>query len=96
METETIRRFLADRFLFDADAAIEINESLIESGVLDSTGAMELVLFLEEQFSIEVADDELVPQNLDTIARIGTFVQQKLSHSSAGNKDRTEAADVHA
>jgi acyl carrier protein len=76
-DAEPIRRFLAERFLFDPDASIDVRSSLLGEGILDSTGAMELVLFLEEQFGIEVADNELVPANLDSIERIASFVARK-------------------
>lgn len=74
---ERIRRFLADRFLFDANAPIDPAASLMEAGILDSTGAMELVLFLEEEFGIRVADNELVPENLDGIRKIAAYVDRK-------------------
>src|SRR5215468_7099156 len=74
---EQIRGFVADRFLFDPAAKIDPAQSLMKSGILDSTGAMELVMFLETTFTIRVADSELVPQNLDTIAAIEAFVQRK-------------------
>lgn len=80
---EPIRRFLAERFLFDPDAVIDPRSSLLGEGILDSTGAMELVLFLEEQFGVEVADDELVPANLDSIERIVSFVVRKRSVTQA-------------
>jgi acyl carrier protein len=50
---------------------------LIGTGVLDSTGAMELVFFLEEKFGIEVADTELVPDNLDSLEKIAAYVERK-------------------
>lgn len=53
-------------------------ESLIESGVIDSTGVLEMIEFLEQDFGIRVADDETVPENLDTIDRIVSFVSRKL------------------
>lgn len=74
---ERIRRFLADRFLFDETAAIDPSQSLMKAGILDSTGAMELVLFLEDEFKIKVADSELVPENLDSIDRISAYVTRK-------------------
>ncbi len=83
MNPERIRRFLADRFLFDENAAIDCEQSLIASGVLDSTGAMELVLFLETEFHIEVEPHELVPLNLDSITRIAAFVQRKCEAAPA-------------
>ena len=76
---EQVRRFLADRFLFDPDAHIDPTASLIGTGILDSTGAMELVFFLEERFGIEVADTELVPDNLDSLQKIGAYVERKAS-----------------
>ena len=76
---ERIRVFLADRFLFDAAAPIDAEQSLLEAGILDSSGAMELVLFLEEEFGIRVLDAELVPANLDSIARIAGYVERKLA-----------------
>jgi acyl carrier protein len=79
---ETLRHFLADRFLFDPDAHIDPEASLIGTGVLDSTGAMELVFFLEEKFGIEVADTELVPQNLDSLHKIGAYLERKTSAAS--------------
>lgn len=78
-----VRRFLAERFLFDAEAAIPVDESLLSAGVLDSTGAMELVLYLEDEIGIEVRDEDLVPENLDTIARIAAFVTRKRAGAAA-------------
>ncbi|MFM1868205.1 MAG: hypothetical protein RL591_1613 [Planctomycetota bacterium] len=87
-DAEPIRRFLAERFLFDPDASIDARSSLLGEGILDSTGAMELVLFIEEQFGIEVADHELVPANLDSIERIALFVTQK----RAGTNSQSQVA----
>ena len=53
------------------------DDSLLESDLIDSTGAMELVLFLEETFDIVVDDDEIDPENLDTINLIAEFVERK-------------------
>lgn len=77
-----VRVFLAERFLFDAGAPIAIDQSLMKAGILDSTGAMELVLFLEDAFSIKIADTELVPQNLDTIQAIAALVERKRGASA--------------
>jgi acyl carrier protein len=79
---ERIRHFLADRFLFDASASIDPKASLIDTGILDSTGAMELVFFLEEEFRIEVADGDLVPDNLDSIERIVAYVKRRSAIAS--------------
>lgn len=74
---ERIRVFLADRFLFDQGAAIDPGQSLMGAGILDSTGAMELVMFLEDEFQVRVADHELVPENLDSIDKIVAYVRRK-------------------
>ncbi len=71
-----VSRFLAERFLFDGEAPIGLDQSLLASGVLDSTGAMELVLYLEEEMGVEVRDEDLVPENLDSIERIVSFVER--------------------
>ncbi len=74
---EQVRAFIAERFLFDAAAPIDPAASLIKSGILDSTGAMELVMFLEETFGIHLADHELVPENLDGINRVVALIHRK-------------------
>ena len=75
-ETE-IRQFIADRFLFGDDKKLGDEDSLLEAGIIDSTGILELINHLEERYGIKVNDDELVPENLDTIASIGAFLGKK-------------------
>lgn len=80
-----VRQFVADNFLFRESAdSLDASESLIAGGVIDSTGILELVSFLETEFEIEIADEELVPENLDSIAQIKAFVSGKLGYSSNG------------
>jgi acyl carrier protein len=75
---EAIRRFLSENFLLGDDpAGLPVGASLIEAGVIDSTGVLELVGFLEETYDIRIADDELVPENLDSIENIIRYVQGK-------------------
>ena len=74
-----LRRYIVERFLFGADQPLAADDSLIASHVIDSTGVLELVSFLEERFAIEIADLEMVPQNLDSIRRIVEFVSKKLA-----------------
>ncbi len=80
---EQIRSFIAERFLFDQGAAIDAGQSLMKAGILDSTGAMELVMFLESTFGIKVEDAEIVPANLDTIHALASFVTRKKSAVAA-------------
>jgi acyl carrier protein len=75
---QKIREFIVETFLFGADdGQLEDGDSLLESGVVDSTGVLELVGFLEEEFGIEVKDEELVPENLDSIDNLAAFIEKK-------------------
>ncbi len=77
MEGE-IRVFLAQNFVLGADLdRLPATASLIETGLIDSTGVLELVAFLEETYDISIADSELVPENLDTIESIVRFLGEK-------------------
>jgi acyl carrier protein len=81
---DSIRRFIADNFLFREDrAAVGDTESLLEAGLIDSTGILELVAFIEGEFGIRVDDAEIVPENLDSIRRIVAYVEGKLTAAAA-------------
>ncbi len=82
---QQIRTYIVENFLFGDDQELSNSQSLLEAGVVDSTGVIELVTFLEDSFGVEVADDELVPENLDTIDNIAAFTQRKQSQSKAGS-----------
>lgn len=75
----TIRTFIMDNFVLGRDAAAEVgaSESLSRLGLIDSTGVLELIAFLESNFDITVTDEETVPENLDSIAQIADFVARK-------------------
>jgi len=78
--TDRIKSFILETFLFTDDpSVINDRESLLDRGVIDSTGVLELVMFLEEEFAISVRDDELIPDNLDSIERVNAFVKRKKS-----------------
>jgi acyl carrier protein len=71
--------FIIENFLFDVtDGDVSETESLLDTGVIDSTGVLELVSFIEETYGFKVEDEEIVPDNLDTVANICTYVLQKL------------------
>ena len=73
-----VREFIEDNFLFREDrAGIDDGESLIDAGLIDSTGVLELVAFLEGEFSLRMADAEIVPENLDSIRAIVRYVESK-------------------
>jgi acyl carrier protein len=74
-----VRRFISENFLFRDDGdAITHDQSLLDAGIIDSTGVLELVCFLETTFDIEVQDDEMLPENLDSIRAISSYVDRKL------------------
>ena len=75
---DRIRRFIADTFFMEGFAD---DASFLRDGIVDSTGMMELVLFLEQEFGVKVADNELVPANLDSVARVAAFVARKQSRA---------------
>ena len=72
-----IRQFIVENFLFGDDGNLKEETSFLESGIIDSTGILELVSFLEEKFEISVADEELVPENLDSIANVVAYLAKK-------------------
>ena len=75
---QKIRDFIRDNFLMGEDGGnLSSNDSLLEKGIIDSVGILELVSFLEETFDIKVQDEELVPENLDSIAFIVNYIQHK-------------------
>jgi len=71
-----VESFIRTNFFYEGEA-LEAEASFLESGVIDSTGVLELVAFLEERFGIKVADEDLTPENLDSLARIERFVERK-------------------
>jgi acyl carrier protein len=73
-----IRQYIQDNLLYGDTVALDDSASLLDAGIIDSTGAMELVAFLETQFGIRIDDRDLVPENLDSIAAMDAFVSRKL------------------
>ncbi|MEI9476865.1 MAG: acyl carrier protein [Deltaproteobacteria bacterium] len=76
---EDIRKFILENFIVDGDGDLGNEDSLLEKGIIDSTGVLELVAFIEETYHIKVQDEELVPDNLDSINNISNFIQNKIS-----------------
>lgn len=79
MNTELqIRQFLREFFILGDDlGGLDDDGSFLENGVVDSTGVLELVLFAEETFGIEVDDEEVVPANFDSISRLAAYIEAK-------------------
>lgn len=74
-----IRTFVIDNFLFGNNENLEDNTSFLEEGIIDSTGILELVSFIEEEFPITVEDEELIPENLDSINNVTVYLQTKIN-----------------
>ncbi len=75
---EHIREFIVESFLYGRDNGLKDEDSFLDSGIIDSTGVLELVAFLEEEFGIKVQDGDLVPENLDSIAKLARYVERQL------------------
>jgi len=76
---EDVRQFIIENFLFGQEKDLRDGASLIDQDIIDSTGILELVGFLEGHFGIIVGDADLVPENLDTINALATFVERQMS-----------------
>jgi acyl carrier protein len=77
---EQIRAFVVESFLFgDTSRVIADDASLIENDVVDSTGILELVSFVEDNFGVTVADAEILPANFDSITKVAAFITSKRS-----------------
>ena len=74
-----VRTFVVESFLLGDGDDLTSSQSLLDAGVIDSTGVLELVSFLEKTYQIRIDDEDLVPENLDSIASIAQFVQRKLA-----------------
>ena len=73
-----ISSFITDNLLLGRSVDVAGSASFLEAGIIDSTGVLELVQFLEETWGFSVRDEEMVPDNLDSLAKLETFVGRKL------------------
>lgn len=80
---KTVRDFITTNFYVPERFTLTDGTSLIEVGIVDSTGVLEVIGFIETEFGLQVQDDEVVPENLDSIERISRFIQVKLSSQAA-------------
>ncbi|HIE39207.1 MAG TPA: acyl carrier protein [Anaerolineales bacterium] len=74
----TIRRYILESFLFtDDESQLPDDASFLEEGIVDSTGVLELVMFIEETFDISVEDEEILPENFDSVTQLARYVHRK-------------------
>ena len=75
---QKIRDYILDNYLFtDDQSALSSEDSFLDKGIIDSTGIMEVIFFLEEEFGVQVEDDEMVPENLDSVKNIVAYIDRK-------------------
>lgn len=80
-QSDTIKQFVVENFLFGNTDGLMDDTSFIDDGIIDSTGILELVTFIENEFSIQVKDEELIPENLDSIEKVSRFINRKMQGS---------------
>lgn len=80
---ERVRGFIGENFYVPEAEKLPDEASLVERGIVDSTGVLEVIAFVEEAFAVRVEDAEAVPANLDSIGNIAAFVERKLAAQGA-------------
>lgn len=75
---KTVRSFIIENFLFGENNNLKDDDSFLENGIIDSTGILEIISFLEETYEISIEAHELIPENLDTLNNINAFLQKKV------------------
>ena len=83
---ERIVAFILENFPLARKRPLAGDDNILESGIVDSLGILDLVSFLEQEFVIVVADDELIPENFQSVARLTRFVEQKVNEAAASRQ----------
>ena len=78
-----IHGFIVTNFLIGKEDTLSDDSSFLELGIIDSTGILELVSYLEESYGIKVEDDELIPENLDSVCHVAGYIQRKAQMEQA-------------
>lgn len=85
---DELRAFVTDNFLFgQADGLLTDDTSFLASGIVDSTGMLELIGFVERTYGLRLEDEELIPDNLDSLQRLVQFISRKLDRSGLAQGD---------
>ena len=91
-----LRRFVVDNFLYGRDGRFSEDESFVDMGIIDSTGLLELVGFLERKYGIKVQDADLIPQNLDSISQLAQFLRRKLPQSDPAVRQSLQSQNAYS
>ena len=87
-----LRKFIIDNFLFGKDSVeFSDDDSFLEMSLIDSSGVLELVGFLEDKYDITVRDNELVPENLDSINQLVRYLEMKMAENTSDQRQRVQA-----
>lgn len=77
---DTLRNYILENYMFtDDQSLLNDDDSFLDKGIIDSTGIMEVVFFLDEQFGVQVTDEEMIPENLDSINNLVAYIENKKS-----------------
>jgi acyl carrier protein len=79
MLEKELRSFIVDNYMLGRSEGLNNDDSFLETGIIDSTGVLELVAFLQETYGITVEDEELTPDNLDSITKVAAYISRKLN-----------------
>jgi len=74
-----VKEFIIDNYLYGDDSKLKDDTSFLAHGIVDSTGVVELVSYLQNTYNIDVTDDEMIPENLDSLKHIEQFLKRKLN-----------------
>ena len=78
---QNIQTFFEDNFMVEFPHDFNDEDSFLENGIIDSTGVLELIMFLEDTYDIKVEDNEVTPENLDSFTALSNFIKLKLNHN---------------
>lgn len=94
MPIETlIRNYILENFLFTDDGSqLQNDASFLEEGIVDSTGVLEMVMFVEETFGVTVEDEEILPENFDSVTQLARYVRVKTEGAESDAGERLSTA----
>jgi len=85
---QNIREFITANFLYGQERPLKDDDSFLGEGIVDSTGVLQLVSYLEETYGFTVEEEELTPENMDSVGSVTAYVCRKLSATAGGNGGR--------
>ena len=80
---KAVRDFVVSNFLFGEPGSLQDDASFLDSGIIDSTGMLEMIMFLENTWAVKVEPEEMIPENLDSINRVAQFLKRKVARAPA-------------